>query len=101
MRLLGSQLAPKVKTEAMRRFVHRYTGEHRPTWVKNEKWKDGKDYPVQFADDEDWLAHTYFEVTKTGQLKDSAKWCESYPTWPYNPELKNPPKVVRSQDTVS
>jgi hypothetical protein len=100
MRRLGSQLSPEVQKEALRRFVHRYTGTHKPMWAQKEKWKGG-DYPVQFVDDEDWLAHTTFEVHKDGTLDHRQQWCESRPTWPFNPELKNPPKITRSQDTVS
>ena len=85
--LLGSELSPSVQTECLRRFVHRFTGEHRPQWTTRP---DCKACPVQFADDWDWLANTRFHVTKTGKLDGSFDFCESSPTWPFNPELRKP-----------
>lgn len=81
MRILGSHLGPKLQAECKAMFVHRFTGEHRPKWAS-------KPYKVQFADDADWLAHTYFEVTKQGELDKRSHYCESHPTWPFNPELQ-------------
>lgn len=85
--LLGSQLSPSQQSEALARFVHRFTGNHRPAWSR-EKRPDGTAYPVQFADDSDWLAHTRFHVTKAGRLSNRHNHCESSPTWPHNPELR-------------
>ena len=85
--LLGSSLRPEVQTECLRRFVHRFTGEHRPQWTTRP---DCKACPVQFADDRDWLAHTRFYVTKAGKLDRRFDSCESSPTWPFNPELRKP-----------
>ena len=41
-----------------------------------------KPYPIQFKDDQDWLANTRFRVTDTGRLDTVAKCCCSTPTWP-------------------
>lgn len=82
----GAKLSPELRREALRSYVYRFTAEHRPDWARKE-WKDGKPYPVQFASDADWLAHTDFPVTKSGKLA-SRKDCQSYPTWPLNPELR-------------
>ena len=81
---LGSDLRPDAQTDALRRFVHRYTGEHCPQWVRTAN----RPFPVQFADDADWLAHTRFHVTRAGYLSEKYRFCESSPTWPYNPELR-------------
>lgn len=83
---LGSELSPKTQTEALRLFINRYTGENCPKWVKQASQKP----PVQFADDREWLANTYFHVTKTGDLSKKHRFCYSSPTWPYNPELRKP-----------
>jgi len=83
IRTLGNKLSMEMQVEAKRRWVHRYTGEHCPIWAR------GGNYPVQFRDDADWLAHTYFSVTKTGRLDQRYRQCESYPTWPNNPELRS------------
>ncbi len=85
--LLGSQLSTDQQAEALRRFVHRFTGDHRPGWSR-EKRPDGSAYPVQFADDREWLANTRFHVTQAGKLSNRHASCESSPTWPFNPELR-------------
>lgn len=84
---LGSELKLSAQREALAAFVHRFTGDHRPAWA-SKPWKDGKPYPVQFANDADWLAHTRFCVTKSGDLDRRAGHCYSPPTWPFNPELR-------------
>lgn len=85
--LLGSQLSADQQAEALCRFVHRFTGDNRPGWAR-EKRPDGSAYPVQFADDKDWLANTRFHVTPAGKLSPKHDFCESSPTWPFNPELR-------------
>jgi len=85
--LLGTQLRPEARQEALSAFVHRFTGQHIPSWA-TERWKGSQTYPVQFKDDEDWLAHTRFSVTASGRLDRRADHCESSPTWPLNPELR-------------
>ena len=91
MKILGAHMGPKLQAECKSLFVHRFTGEHKPQWAykpfKNEALQLTS-YPVQFADDADWLAHTYFEVTKQGELSNKTHYCESSPTWPNNPELR-------------
>lgn len=87
MLILGSHMGKKLQQDCLARFVHRYTGDHKPRWA-NAEWKDGKPYPIQFANDADWLANTYFHVTKKGELSERHKYCESRPTWPNNPELR-------------
>lgn len=84
---LGSELSDESKRYVLAAFCHRFTGQHRPAWAK-EEWKDGKPYPLQFKDDADWLAHTRFPVTKAGEVDQRAGYCESTPTWPDNPELR-------------
>jgi hypothetical protein len=97
MQLLGTELKPEARREALARFVHRFTAGHKPQWA-SQPWKDGKPYPVQFASDADWLEHTYFEVTKSGTLSNKVDHCHSSPTWPNNPELRNRvPLSIRQQ----
>ena len=82
---LGSELHPTDQTLVRAAYVHRFTGDHKPAWAND--WKDGKPYPVQFKDDADWLANTFFAVKTNGRLSPKMKQCESHPTWPNNPEL--------------
>jgi hypothetical protein len=63
----GNRLNPRARADALGRFVHRHTGNHKPAWARGI-WKDGKPYPVQFLDDSDWLANSRFAVTKDGRL---------------------------------
>lgn len=79
--ITGDQLRPDVAAECLRRFVHRFTGEHRPVWAKSLRSSD-QPYPVQFATDAEWLAHTLFAVKSDGTLDDRVHFCESSPTWP-------------------
>lgn len=92
MKQKGTDLHPSVQRDALTRFVHRYTGDHKPQWAykpwKNESGKTVY-YPVQFANDQDWLAHTIFTVTRSGRLSNREKYCFSTPTWPNNPELRH------------
>lgn len=85
--VLGTKLSPSEQRTVLAMFVHRFTGEHRPSW-SNGIWKDGKTYPLQFSNDQDWLAHTRFAVNVAGQLDKHTNFCESSPTWPENPELR-------------
>jgi hypothetical protein len=82
MMIRGSLLNDNDKRHVLAAYVHRYTGEHKPGWVK------GDSTPVQFKDDAEWLEETFFEVTKHAKLDARFKYCESHPTWPENPELR-------------
>ena len=44
--------------------------------------------PLQFANDEEWLAQTLFAITDDGALDRRFTSCYSFPTWPHNPELR-------------
>lgn len=84
----GRNLTWPEQRYVLAKYVHRYTGEHKPTWAQSGTWRDGQPYPVQFRDDRDWLAHTYFAVNDDGTLDRRAGECFSSPTWPHNPELR-------------
>lgn len=71
----GTKLAKSQQEEALRAFVHRSTKEH--------KFGTG---PFCFESDAEWLANTFFNVTKVGVITGGR--CESHPTWPDNPELR-------------
>lgn len=85
--LCGSLLHPEDKRHVLAAYVHRFTGEHRPAWA-SKPWKDGRPYPIQHADDADWLANTYFRVRKDARLDMRVRECHSTPSWPNNPELR-------------
>lgn len=86
----GNELSPEQQARAKRTFVHRYTGDHTPTWATTYI------YPVQFRDDADWLAHTLFSVNKDGSLTRNARYCESSPTFPFGHEVKVRPPVTEA-----
>jgi len=87
MLIRGSELSKTLQSQVKRMFMHRFTKEHKPEWAY-KNWKNGKPYPVQFDSDNDWLKNTFFKITKKGCLDKRAKFCESHPTWPDNPELR-------------
>lgn len=84
---LGSELKPDDKAYVLAAYVHRFTGDHKPEWACKLR-PDGTAYPLQFADDADWLAHTSFAVRANGDLDKRYGSCVSIPTWPNNPELR-------------
>jgi hypothetical protein len=88
--VLGTQLSKSARREALNRFLYRFTGDHKPQWV-SAGMPDGSPYPLQFKDDNDWLANTRFWVTSEGDLSENYDSCESTPTWPNNPELRQSP----------
>jgi len=61
-------------------YIYRNTGDHVPPTVPRGI--------LQFKNDQEWLEHTSFKVTKVGRLDHRAKYCYSSPTWPNNPELR-------------
>lgn len=83
---LGTLLRPEEQAEALARFVNRFTREHTPTWATRPQ-PSGEPYPVQFASDAEWLSNTVFRTNTDGALHATAD-CNSYPTWPDNPELR-------------
>lgn len=86
---LGTELHPDDRKHVLAAYVHRFTAQHKPRWAHSE-WKNGESYPVQFASDADWLAHTRFAVNRNGRLDRHVHSCFSSPTWPDNPELRKP-----------
>ena len=81
--VLGTELREDQKRHALAAFLYRSTKNHvAPGWYQRER------YPVQFANDQEWLAHTYFWVRDDGTLSAKHRFCESHPTWPDNPELR-------------
>lgn len=75
--LRGDLLTQEAQKEALARFVHRFTEQRRPQWAQSNH-----NYTPQFRDDADWLANSYFQVTKRGTLDKRRSHCESHPTWP-------------------
>lgn len=85
MERLGIDLCTEDRAYVLRAYVHRFTREHVPAWATMA----GRPYPVQFADDADWLKHTMFFVSADGRLDRRHKHCESTPTWPDGGGLRN------------
>ena len=86
--LTGDKLHPEDRRAVLEQYVHRFTGNHVPAWATRLR-SDGTAYPLQFANDADWLANTLFAVREDGRLHHGARYCESRPTWPNNPELRS------------
>jgi hypothetical protein len=83
----GGRLHPDDRRYVLAAYVHRFTGNHKPAWA-SKPMPNGGSYPLQFADDADWLRNTHFAVRTDGRLDRRAKHCTSNPTWPNNPELR-------------
>lgn len=83
--MTGNNLCNADQQQVLRAYVHRFTGQHRPTWANDST-------PLHFKDDNEWLANTRFAIDRRGRLRASVKDCYSRPTFPNNPELrsKNP-----------
>jgi hypothetical protein len=83
----GDLLPPALQQDALRSYLHRFTGDHRPLWSKKPR-DDGRPYPLQFTSDSEWLRRTLFPVTirKGGRLGEHTKagraHAHSSPTWP-------------------
>ena len=80
----GTELSVEVQRDALARFVHRYTAEHKPAWAYN--LNPHKPYRPQFASDADWLANTRFWVRADGSLSERHRYCSSTPTRPFGQE---------------
>lgn len=59
--LPGATLSPALQQDALRSFVHRYTGEHVPAWSQKEA-PNGSFYAPQYVNDKEWLEKTMFPV---------------------------------------
>lgn len=81
----GNELTPEEQKHVLAAYCHRST----PT---TRTGRSGVEL-LQFASDEEWLANTEFDVTKTGKLDMRRKGCCSFPTWPNNPERRRPDSV--------
>lgn len=72
----GSSLKPSAQREALSRFVHRFTMEHVPSWALRPL-DDGRHYAPAYASDREWLACTTFAITKSGDMDQRARFCQS------------------------
>jgi hypothetical protein len=81
MQIRGDHMCKRLQNQVLAMFVQRYTGDHTPNWAR-EEWKDGKPYPLQFKNDQEWLENTFFWCTVKGELSKKHRYCESHPTWP-------------------
>lgn len=77
----ASTLPTEIQKRLLQQYINRYTGEHKPAWVRSAE-SQGVIYPLQFKDDRDWLEHTEVAITSKGQLDARHRACRSTPTWP-------------------
>lgn len=85
--VIGTLLCDEDRRHVLSAFVHRFTRDHVPKWALRPR-PDGTPYKVQFASDLEWLANTYFVITRGGRIDMRHSYCESHQTWPDNPELR-------------
>jgi len=78
MTQLGALLDTTDQHAILRSYIHRFTGEHTPSWVRGVYAR----YP-HFANDRDWLRGTTFHVRLDGRLDKRYTNCHSTPTWPH------------------
>ena len=93
----GATLSPALQQDALRSFVHRYTGNHVPSWTRKEA-PNGTFYAPQYESDKEWLEKTMFPVVfKKGDMQlASGKdvHCQSNtPSFPWGQWLDAPFKA--------
>lgn len=71
----GACLTSELRQQVLARFINRYTGEHRPSWVT----RGGHASPPLYATDLEWLHNTEFAIRADGQLDGRVKHCMSHP----------------------
>ena len=92
--LPGATLSPALQQDALRSFVHRYTGNHVPAWTQKAA-PNGSFYAPQYVDDKEWLEKTMFpvEVKRGETVLASGKdvHCQSNtPSFPWGQWLDTP-----------
>jgi len=87
---LASLLPYHVQLEVLRRFIHRFTCDHRPGWAL-KPLSDGSYPGPQFVSDEEWLSNCVVHTRKDGELDDRFTSCETRNhTWPLGQFLATP-----------
>jgi hypothetical protein len=85
-RTKGTDLNKEDQAYVLSAYANRITGDNIPAWMRRTTQLPGHNScPIQFANDQDWLANTYFRTNKDGRLNRKARYCESHPTWPEGP----------------
>ncbi len=69
----GKNLTIKTQDEALRCFVHRFTGEYIPNWIQYSKSKS----PPHFSTDFEWLYNTDFYIKFDGSLDKRYNYCHT------------------------
>jgi len=75
---VGNKLVREDQRHVLAAYTHRYTGDHKPAWANKHPTTSG----AHFANDQEWLENTAFNVRKDGRLDMRYKQCYSCPTWP-------------------
>ena len=74
--ILGTELSPSAKTEALERYVYRMTFESVKLWPHIAKQMTNGGYRMTLITDAQWLASTRFAVTRDGNLNKRQRYCE-------------------------
>jgi hypothetical protein len=90
MKIRGSELCDKLQNEAKARFVHRLTKDN-PVGLRLQP---NVNPTVIFKSDNEWLAHTFFEITKRGQLSNKVHYCTSGVPPGYKPQVFASPALI-------
>lgn len=79
---LGKDLSPEDQKRVKAEFIYRFTGEHTPKWAR-ELRPDGSRYMPHHKNDTEWLAETWFAVTKSGKFCPRFGQCCSMALFPF------------------
>lgn len=74
--ILGNVLYPPLRTEVLNAFPYRMTVESAKRWpATTQRMREGG-FRLTLITDEQWLASTYFAITKRGKLARNFNHCE-------------------------
>ena len=75
--------------QAKRKYVNRYTMEHKPSWAYAKRPDGVHYYAPQYASDKEWYDNTQFPGEGI-VLKTDDHCLSQNPTWPVGRDIKKP-----------
>jgi len=70
----GEELTETQKKEVLARYVHRFTGEHKPYWA-NKPMPNGDSYKPTHETDLEWIHDHSFAVKSDGSFDQRVNSC--------------------------
>lgn len=80
--------------EATRRYVHRFTMEHMPTWARQSA-PNGRFYAPQYRSDQEWYDRTLFPPQNPYTTRRRQECHSTAQTWPLGTWLDRPYTAAR------